>query len=68
MFRLEVIAPVVERKVKLEFFPVYFNEPHERIDDFGCIWFLCDVIEPSGYVFARQMRTFASLSLPQISF
>ena len=68
MFRLEVIAPVVERKVKLEFIPVYLNEPHERFDDFCCIWFLRNVIEPSGYVFARQMRTFTSLSLPQICF
>ena len=68
MFRLEVIAPVVEREIKLEFIPVYLNESHECLDDFGCIWFLRNVIEPSGYSFTRQIRAFVSLSLPQIGF
>lgn len=68
MFRLEVIAPVVESEIKLEFITVHLNEPHERLDDFGCIWFLRNLIEPSGYGFTRQIRPFASLSLPQIGF
>ncbi|MFQ7045595.1 MAG: hypothetical protein ACLRRD_02900 [Collinsella sp.] len=68
MFGLEVISPVVESEIKLEFIPVYLNEPHERLDDFSRIWFLRNVIEPSGYGFTRQIRSFVSLSLPQIGF